>query len=150
MPRSASPAPGRGVQSWLERDPSFRELARQVDGLLAMQRALQKACPNAPVTVSSLAAGTLAVTVPGAAWATRLRQTEPSIVAALRRAGLPVDRLKIRPRRGPAAAARRTAPKAPVPAHALDALAALQRELPASPLQQALAGLLSRHAGARR
>jgi len=149
MRRSTSPAPARPAQSWLENDASFRDLTRQIDGLLALQKALQKAVPKAPVTVAGLADGTLTVVVPGAAWATRLRQIEPTLVAALAREGLRVERLKIRPRREAAAPPRHAAPKPPVPADALAALDALSREVGPSPLQQALAGLLSRHGPSR-
>jgi len=136
----------RPILNWLDRDPAFRQLARQVEDLVALQRALQKASGGAPVTVSGLADGTLTVVVPGAAWATRLRQTEPSLVAALAREGMRVQRLRIRPRRQAAAAAPQAAPKQPLPAQALAALAALRAGADSPALQQALARMLDRHA----
>ncbi len=137
------------MQAWLDRDPSLRELARRIDDLVALQHALQRACPKAPLTVTRLNDGTVTVEVPGAAWATRLRQIEPTLVAALAAEGLRVERLKIRPRRQLPSVARRTAPKAPVPVQALAALDALAGEVPESPLKHALANLL-RHHGERR
>jgi len=136
----------RPAQDWLSRDPAFRQLARQVDDLVALQRALHKASGGAPLTVSGLADGTLTVVVPGAAWASRLRQIEPSLVAALAREGMRVQRLKIRPRRQAEPAAPRPAPKKPPPAEALAALAALGAAADAPALQQALARMLARHA----
>ncbi len=97
--------------------------------------------------VSGLNAGTVTVVVPGAAWATRLRQIEPTLVAALAAEGLRVERLKIRPQRQLPATARPAAPKAPVPAQALAALDALADEVPDSPLKQALTSLLRHHRG---
>src|SRR5690606_493519 len=124
----------RPILTWLDRDPAFRQLVRQVDDLVALQRALHKASGGAPVTAPGLADGTLTVVVPGAAWATRLRQTEPSLVAALAREGMRVRRLKIRPRRQAEAAPPPPAPKKPLPADALAALAALQAEADAPAL----------------
>lgn len=149
MHPSTGPRRPGPIRSWLDRDPAFRELARQVEDLVALQGALQRACAGAPVTVSGLSDGTLTVVVPGAAWATRLRQSEPSLVAALAREGLRVQRLKIRPRRQAAAAPRPAAPKAPVPPDALAALDALRASVGPSPLQQALGRLIARHAGKR-
>ena len=97
------------------------------------------------MTVSGLADGTLTVVVPGAAWASRLRQGEPSLVAALAREGVRVQRLKIRPRRQAEAVAPPPAPKKPPPPEALAALAALRAEADAPALQQALARMLARH-----
>lgn len=135
----------RPVLSWLDRDPAFRQLARQLDDLVALQRVLHKASGGAPVIVSGLADGTLTVVVPGAAWASRLRQVEPSLVAALAREGVRVQRLKIRPRRQAEAVAPPPAPKKPPPPEALAALAALRAEADAPALQQALARMLARH-----
>jgi hypothetical protein len=150
MRRTFPSASTRAVQSWLDRDPDFRELVRKVDGLLVIQRSLRAVCPNVPLEVASLAGGTLAVRVPGAAWATRLRQLEPSLLSALQREGVPVEQLKIRVQRGADVAPRRIEPKRPVPAQALAALEALRGGLAPSPLQQALDGLVDRQARSRR
>jgi hypothetical protein len=144
MRRPVPSASTRAVQSWLDRDPDFRELVRKVDDLVAIQRSLQQACPGAPLEVASLTAGTLAVRVPGAAWATRLRQIEPSLVAALAQAGFGIVRLKIQPKRSLPAVARPPAPRTPVPEEALAAFDALAGHLPESRLKGALATLLER------
>lgn len=147
MNRSAAPVFARPAQSWLDRDPAFCELARRIGDLLALQHALQRACPKAPIVVSGLNAGTVTVVVPGAAWATRLRQIEPTLVAALAAEGLRVERLKIRPRRELPPVPRHSAPRLPPPAQALSAIDALAREVVESPLKQALAQLLRHHSG---
>lgn len=138
------------VLSWLDRDPALRQLARQVDDLVALQRTLHKASHGAPVSVSAISDGTLTVTVPGAAWATRLRQIEPSLVAALVEEGVPVHRLRIRPRRQAAATAPVAAPKVPPPAEALAALAALRAAASSPALEEALGRMLARHAAGGR
>ncbi|HRO57831.1 MAG TPA: DciA family protein [Burkholderiaceae bacterium] len=151
MRRPAVSASSQPLQSWLDRDPSLRELARKVDGLVALQAALQHACPQAPTSVAALdAAGTLTVVVPGAAWASRLLQIEPRLLAALAQQDPRVRKLKFRPRRELAAAPPLRIPRPPVPAEALVALERLHGELAPSPLRQALGGLLSRQAKTRR
>lgn len=143
------PAGSRLVRTWLERDPSFRQLALQVDDLVALQRAIRQASGGAPITVTGLADRVLTIAVPGPAWATRLRQSEPSLLAALSRGGFGVDRLRIRPVRRPGAATVARAPKQPLSEEALRALADLQADVSPSPLREALAAMLARH-GARK
>ncbi|MCM5570774.1 DUF721 domain-containing protein [Burkholderiaceae bacterium FT117] len=147
MQHAFRPGSSRPIQTLLDSDPALRQLARQVEDLVALQRALQEASAGAPVTVSGLAGGTLTVVVPSAAWATRLRQSEPSLLAALARQGMRVERLKIRPQRQARAAAPAAPPKAPVPAGALAALDALRAGVGPSPLQEALDRLIARHRG---
>lgn len=148
MNKPFQPAGSRLIRTWLELDPSFQTLARQVEDLVALQRVLRQASGGAPVTVTGLADRVLTIAVPGPAWATRLRQSEPSLIAALARAGFPVDKIRIRPVRRPGPALPVRPPKAPLPALALAALAELQADAASSPLREALGALLARHGGA--
>ncbi|MFA7665275.1 MAG: DciA family protein [Burkholderiaceae bacterium] len=140
-------APGsRPLGHWIGSDPALRQLARQVDDLVALQRTLAQASGGAPIVVLGLADTVLSIQVPGPAWASRLRQSEPSLLAALAGGGFQVTRLRIRPIRrsaGPAAPA--AAPKPTVPAAALGALASLHAGVEPSPLREALARMITRH-----
>ena len=144
------PSGSRLVRTWLEHDPSLRQLALQVDDLVALQRAIRQASGGAPITVTGLADRVLTIAVPGPAWATRLRQSEPSLIAALSGQGFKVDRLRIRPVRRPGGAAIPRSPKPPLSQQALHALAELQADVGPSPLHDALAALLARHGTRRR
>ena len=141
--------PSRPVQTWLEGEPGFRQLSLQVDDLVALQRVLRQACQGAPVSVASLADGTLTVIVPAAAWASRLRQLEPSLDAALARHDTRIRKLKFRPPRHAAPPPAPRQPRQPPPADALAGLATLREQVEAPGLQQALDRILARHGGRR-
>ena len=132
----------RTARNWLAEDPGFAELARRVDDLVAIQAALARACPGVPATVASLSAGTLNLTVPGAAWASRLRQSEPSILCALAADGFRVEHLKIRPARQFPPPGTRATVRAPIPAAALSRMAQIESALQPGDLRQALSRLL--------
>ena len=133
------------IIDWLRTEPAFRDAASRLARLVELQAMLAAAYPQAPLTVLSLGEdGTLALATRNAADAARLRQLEPSVVAALRRRGAPVERLRIRPRRnldrmttGPV-----NAPRAPIPADALASFEALEHQSQSEGLRRAISALL--------
>jgi len=145
-----SAATARSVTSWLDAESGFRALAARVDRLVALQTRLAGACPGIPLTVVSLDEETLTVMTPSAAWAGRLRQMAPTLLALVREDCAQVSRLRIVPQRragGPARAA--GAPRTAVPPRALADLAQLMAGVEGPALKQALANLIRRHRGAR-
>jgi len=133
----------RPVASWLGSESGFRALAARVDRLVALQARLVAACPHVPMTVTSLDAQTLTVTTPNAAWAARLRQMAPTLLAVVHQDCSEVNRIRIVPQRradGPLRAASR--PHAAVPERALGDFAELMAGIESSPLKQALANLI--------
>lgn len=146
--KSATPA--RSVASWLDTESGFRALAARVDRLVALQARLAAACPRVPMTVVSLDEQTLTVTTPSAAWAGRLRQMTPSLLAVVHQDCTQVSRIRIVPQRRAAGGPRVTAPpRAGVPARALADLAQLMTETEGAALKQALANLIRRQRSAR-
>lgn len=140
----------RSVASWLDAESGFRALAARVDRLVALQARLAEACPGIPLTVVSLDEETLTVVTPNAAWAGRLRQMAPSLLALVLEDCVQVRRIRIVPqRRGPVPARAAAAPRSAVPPRALADLAQLMGEVEGAPLKQALANLVRRHRGTR-
>jgi len=135
----------RPVASWLDAESGFRALAARVDRLVALQARLVAACPRIPMTVVSLDAQTLTVTTPNAAWAARLRQMAPTLLAVVHQDCPQVNRIRILPQRRAEGAARGLrSPRAAVPAQALGEFAQLMAGIEPSPLKQALANLIRR------
>jgi hypothetical protein len=135
----------RPAASWLDSESGFRALAARVDRLVALQARLAAACPRVPMTVLSLDGPTLTVMTPNAAWAARLRQMAPTLLAVVHQDCAQVMRIRVVPqRRAPAAAHRPAAPRQPIPAPALAELARLKTETTAPRLEQALANLIRR------
>ena len=146
--RSRSTA--RPVFAWLGEDATARALAQRADRMVALQAALALASPLSGLVALELdTAGVLRVAAPSAAAAAKLRQLEPSLVAALRRQGWTVERLRVRPQpREGSPPPPPLPPRDPMPAQALAAFGAIAREAPEGALRDALRALL-RHAGRR-
>lgn len=127
-------------------DPEVRELSLRVGRLIELQALLTASTGSAGIEVLSLENGTLAVAAANSSEAARLRQREPTVVAALRRRGAAVERLRIRTRRSPAdtLAAVTGAPRSPIPAAAIEDLTRLGSELPVGTLREALTSLVAR------
>lgn len=143
--RMKSATTARPAALWLDAETGFRALAARVDRLLALQGHLAAACPRIPLTVVSLDEQTLTVSTPNAAWAARLRQMTPTLLAVVHQDCAQVNRIRIVPQRRAEAAARpAVAPRAAVPARALGEMAELMSGLEGSPLKQALANLIRR------
>lgn len=136
----------RSAADWLGMDPEVRDLSLRVGRLIELQALLAASVESGGIEVLSLEDGTLAVATANASEAARLRQREPSVVAALRRRGAAVERLRIRTRRSSANAQAATpgAPRAPIPVTAIDSLARLGSDLPQGTLREALASLVAR------
>jgi hypothetical protein len=146
----SSATTARPVASWLDTESGFRALAARVDRLVALQARLVAACPRIPMTVLSLDGPTLTVTTPNAAWAARLRQMTPTLLAVVHQDCAQVSRIRIVPqRRAPAAAHRPGAPRQAIPSGALAELARLKAETTAPKLEQALANLIRRQRSMR-
>lgn len=138
------------VTRWLDTEAGFRALAARVDRLVALQALLAAACPRIPMTVISVDELTLTVMTPSAAWAGRLRQMAPTLLAVARRDCAQLSRIRIVPQRRMEGAARAAdAPRAAVPAPALGELAQLMAEVEGPALKQALANLIRRQRSAR-
>ena len=139
------PSPAASAIDWLGREPAFRALGAQVELLVRVERALRAASPRTPLSAVSLQAGQLVVTAPNASMAARLRQVEPTLLAALREAGFAVESIRFRPpRAGPGGARPPLSVKRPIPASALERLEELARSVERSPLKDALARLVAR------
>ena len=144
------PSVARPALHWLDDQQEFRALAARAQGLVRLQEDLLRCCRHRGLMAVSLEAGTLRVATPGAALAARLRQTEPSLVSALRSAGWPVERIQFRPLRP-----EDMAPPAPfeprqdIPRQALDGLRELHGQAEDPRLKQALERLLKHHARRR-
>ena len=139
------PSPAAPAIDWLGREPAFRALGAQVELLVRVERALRAASPRTPLSVVSLEAGQLVVTAPNASMAARLRQVEPTLLAALREAGFAVETIRFRPPRAGPGGARPPLPvKRPIPAGALQRLEELAGSVERSPLKDALARLVAR------
>ncbi|MCL4775473.1 MAG: DUF721 domain-containing protein [Burkholderiaceae bacterium] len=136
----------RSVASWLDAESGFRALAARVDRLVALQARLAGACPGIPLTVSSLDGDTLTLMTPGAAWAGRLRQMVPSLLALVREDCAQVSRIRIVPQRRVVGPARRAgAPRTALPPQALADFEQLMSDVEGPALKQALANLIRRH-----
>jgi hypothetical protein len=136
----------RRLLHWLEREPAFRSVSERADRLLVLQDDLRRCVPGADVVALGIERETLLVGTAGAAAASKLRQVEPSIVAALRARGWQVSRVRFRPRsRGAVAAPAPHEPRADIPSSALASLAQIGEQASSETLRRALGELLRRH-----
>lgn len=129
---------------WLTGQSAFRDLAAHARRLAELQADVDRCAPVRGLVVTSLEDGTLVLTTKAAAWAAKLRQFEPSLIAGLAASGWKVSRIKIRPQPQRAAdepVVRPPEPKVPVPEAALADLAELAGRTEGA-LSQALARLV--------
>lgn len=136
----------QSAADWLGIDPEVHNLTLRVGRLIELQAMLTASHPGGGVQVLSLEGGTLAVAAANAAEAAKLRQREPSLVAALRRRGAAVERLRIRTQRNldPNPSALRGPARSPIPPAALAELGQLGAQLSPGALQQALDRLVAK------
>ena len=141
----------RSALGWLEDQAEFRALADRAERLLALQADLSAVSPAHSLVAMGVENEALMVGTPNASMAAKLRQLEPSIVAALRDRGWQIKRIRFRPQ-PPGAAGSRPPPrlKAPVPTEALKGLAQLREEASSPALKEALTNFLRGHPGSRR
>jgi hypothetical protein len=96
MSRKKPRAP-RTALAWLDAEPAFARLGEQASRLVAIQADLLAAIPGLAVTVIAMDRDTLTVGARHAAVAARVRQMEPTLVAALRRRGWKIDHIRFKP-----------------------------------------------------
>ncbi len=137
----------RAAIDWLQTEPAFQGLASKISGMVELQALLNRAYPHGAVEVLSLEGDTLVVAAGHSAAAARLRQLAPSVVNAMQSRGVRVSQLRVRTRRGADGDPRRQppAPRAPIPASALEALHTLRQEARSDSLRDALGALLRQH-----
>jgi hypothetical protein len=145
--KSARPARSASALDWLRGDPSFAHLSEQARTLDALTEVVRSSLPGLPVTVIAYDNGRLVVGAAHAAVAARIRQVEPSLIAALTRAGWAVSAIRFKPQwQAPAKTAAR--PNKPVPdAAALAHVSALSDRVAHTGLRDALKRLAARHGG---
>ena len=147
MKRTAS----RNALGWLEQQADFRALADRAERLLALQTDLGACAPSHSLVAMGITNETLLVGTTNASTAAKLRQLEPSIVAALCDRGWQIKRIRFRPQPPGANASRPAAAlKAPIPASALGGLASLREEVSNPALKEALTNFLRGHTGGAR
>lgn len=136
----------RNALAWLENQDEFRALADRAERLLALQADLSTVCPSHSLVAMGIENEALVAGTPNASTAAKLRQLEPSIVAALRDRGWQIKRIRFRPQPPGAAGTRPpTRLKTPVPADALQRLARLREEASSPALKEALTNFLRDH-----
>jgi hypothetical protein len=141
----------RNVLGWLEQQSEFRALVDRAERLLALQADLSACTPSHSLVAMGIENETLLVGTPTTSMAAKLRQMEPSIVAALRDRGWQIKRIRFRPQPPGSRQARPPAPlKAPIPSSALAGLSRLCEEASSPALKEALTNLLRGHPTPRR
>jgi len=151
------PAPSRRSRAaatpalqWLAHHPQGASLLQTARELLALQTDMAPALPRALgrcVRAARLENGTLALSVSSPAQAARLRQVTPAVVRQLHARGWPVNDIMIRiDASGGANRAQKTQRETrPLDSQALSLFAALQQNVSAGPLSEAIARLLAHH-----
>jgi hypothetical protein len=141
------PPRSRNVLSWLSAEPAFARLGEQATRLAALEADVRRALPGLSLTVVAFEHKQLVVGASHASMAAKVRQVEPTLIAALGRQGWAVEKVRFKPLfRAPAAPiARRdkTAPGADAVAHITD----LSQSIEHPGLKDALARLAARHSG---
>lgn len=141
------PPRAAAAHEWLRADPSFAHLGEQTRTLAALQDAVRRCLPGMPLTVVAFQGGRLVVGAAHAAVAAKMRQVEPSLIAALTRSGWVVESVRFKsqwqaPETGPARALK------PAPgASAIACVTALSEQVQHTQLRDALRRLAQRHGG---
>jgi len=141
------PPRSRNVLSWLTAEPAFARLGEQATRLAALEADVRRALPGLALTVVAFEHKQLVVGASHASMAAKVRQLEPTLIAALGRQGWTVEKVRFKPLlRAPAAATARrdkTAPGADAVTHISD----LSQRIEHPGLKDALARLAARHSG---
>ena len=140
------PAPrSRPVIDWLQAEPGFARLGEQAARLAALQADLRECVPGLALTAIALERDVLVVGAAHAAVAARIRQTGPSVLAALGRRGWRIASIRFKPQWQPSQApAARTAKAAPGP-DAVACVDALSERVEDPRLKAALRRFAARH-----
>jgi hypothetical protein len=139
----------RPAIDWLQTEPGFARLGEHAARLAALQADLGECVPGLALTAIALERDVLVVGAAHAAVAARIRQTAPTVVAALARRGWRIASIKFKPQWRPAQApVARVAKGAPGP-DAVAGLAALSERVDDPRLKAALRRFATRHGAAR-
>jgi hypothetical protein len=139
--------PQKAAIAWLRTEPAFAALGEQAARMAALERDLRSALPGIALTVVSFERSQLVVGAAHAAVAAKVRQIEPSLIAALRQRGWQVDAIRFKPHWRPPAAAIVRPVKAAPGESAVAQVAALARQIRHTGLSEALSRLARRHGG---
>jgi len=142
---SMKPQKSKQAISWLRTEPGFARLGEQAARLAALQEDLKQSMPTLALNVIALEKDTLVVGAAHAAVAAKVRQLEPTLVAALARRGWRIDRIRFKPQWRPLEAAPvRTVKNGPGP-EATAGIEALSVLVEDPRLKAALHRLATRH-----
>lgn len=145
--KSSRPARSAPALEWLRADPSFAHLGEQTRTLAALQDDVRRSLPGLPLTVVAFQGGRLVVGAAHAAVAAKIRQMEPSLIAALTRAGWVVESVRFKPQWQAPEAGRRRPPKQAPGQSAIASVKALSEQVAHTGLRDALQRLAARHGG---
>ena len=141
------PPRSRNVLSWLSAEPAFARLGEQATRLAALEADVRRALPGLALTVVAFEHKQLVVGASHASMAAKVRQVEPTLIAALGRQGWAVEKVRFKPLfREPAASIPRR-DKPPPGAQALAQITDLSERIDHPGLKDALARLAARHSG---
>jgi hypothetical protein len=139
--------PQKAAIAWLRTEPAFAALGEQAARMAALERDLRSALPGIALTVVSFERSQLVVGAAHAAVAAKVRQIEPSLIAALRQRGWQVDAIRFKPHWRPPAVPIVRPVKAAPGENAVAQVAALALQIRHSGLSEALSRLARRHGG---
>ncbi|HYF57883.1 MAG TPA: DciA family protein [Burkholderiaceae bacterium] len=144
-PSRLKPSASRPALAWLRTEPVFARLGEQASRIAAVQADLLETMPGLAVTVIAFEQDTLVVGARHAAVAARVRQLEPTLLAALRRRGWKLDRIRFKPQwQAPPAAPVRRVKDSPG-ADAVARLEELSEQVGEGRLRAALRRMAARH-----
>ena len=138
-------ARSRHAIDWLQAEPGFARLGEQAARLAALQADLRECVPGLALTAIALERDVLVVGAAHAAVAARIRQTGPSVVAALARRGWRIASIRFKPQWRPPPAPPARSEKRPPGPEALAGLAALSERVDDPRLRAALRRFAARH-----
>jgi hypothetical protein len=134
----------RHALAWLRSEPGFAPLGEQARRLSALQDDLQLCAPTLRLSVISLVGGSLSVSAEHPAMAAKLRQTAPTLVAAMTHRGWKISRIRFKPQIGRAPPPVRP-PKAPPGDKAVAMVAAAADTIHDPALRAAMKKFAARH-----
>lgn len=144
------PAPrSRPAIDWLQAEPGFARLGEQAARLAALQADLRECVPGLALTAIALERDVLVVGAAHAAVAARVRQTGPSVVAALGRRGWRIASIRFKPQWRPSQAPRPRLEKGAPGPDAVAGIAALSERVDDPRLKAALRRFAARHGAGR-
>lgn len=135
----------RHAVAWLETEPGFARLGEHAARLAALQVDLHACAPGMALAVIALERDVLVVGAAHAAVAAKVRQTTPTIVAALARRGWRIASIRFKPQWRPAVSAPVRAVKSVPDARAVEGIDALAERVDHARLKAALRRLAGRH-----